>query len=120
MALQEFAENTVGLRVKVDCDRLPANTSCSQVDIQHFQPLHGKMTIPFTSVTIPGITIQHAATWEPSTRYISKFKDVGYLIIAGRHLKKTAMEAEVTFIGPGGVVIFSELEAARRWHDCTY
>lgn len=44
MHIQEFAENSV--------------------DYMHFDPLHGKMTLPWTDIPIPGITIDHKAGWE--------------------------------------------------------
>lgn len=94
MSLQEFCENSV--------------------DFAHFQPLHGQMMVPWTSLTIPGIKIQHRASWEMSeNKYFTKFRDFGYLIVGGRHLKDSGLNAEVTFVGPGGLVFFSKYEGAR-------
>jgi len=54
MHLQEFAENSA--------------------DMQHFDPLHGRMYIPFTSIAIPGVMVDHDAKWvqdekEPHVTY---------------------------------------------------
>lgn len=43
MHIQEFAENSV--------------------DYMHFQPLHGRMKVPWTDIYIPGLNIRHSACW---------------------------------------------------------
>jgi cholesterol 7-desaturase len=43
MHIQEFAENSA--------------------DVQHFGPLHGQLTVPWTSIRVPGFTIKHVASW---------------------------------------------------------
>ena len=36
----------------------------NSTDFAHFQPLHGQMTIPFTPIIIPGITVNHSPDWK--------------------------------------------------------
>ena len=88
MHLQEFAENSV--------------------DFQHFQPLHGGMTIPFTDIPISFITIRHVADWaeDPDHRHIVRFLDHATLMFRGREIPHSSAKATITFQGPGGVVIF--------------
>jgi cholesterol 7-dehydrogenase len=89
MHLIEFAENSV--------------------DFQHFAPLHGKMTIPWTNVTIPGVRIHHDATWEPDPdeAHVAWFRDKAVLEIFGRVRHWSRASAAIRFIGPGGVVAFT-------------
>lgn len=92
MHLQEFAENSV--------------------DFQHFQPLHGRMRLPFTNIPIPGVNIIHKAHWEPrkdeDEKHIAYFYDEAYLEVFGKHLDKTTkLNATITFYGPGGLVYFT-------------
>jgi len=88
MHLIEFAENSV--------------------DFAHFAPVHGKMFIPWTSITVPGIQIEHVADWEPDPNqsHIAYFKNKAVLHAFGRVLERTRAEAMITFIGPGSVVTF--------------
>lgn len=90
MHLLEFAENSV--------------------DFQHFAPLHGRMFIPWTRVTVPGIKIVHDAKWEiatdPAMQHIAYFKNNSVLEILGRRVERTRASALITFYGPAGVVTF--------------
>jgi cholesterol 7-dehydrogenase len=88
MHLLEFAENSV--------------------DFAHFAPMHGRMTLPWTSIKIPGIRIEHEAEWQldPDRPYFASFLDRAVLHILGRKVERTKANAEITFIGPGGVVMF--------------
>jgi cholesterol 7-dehydrogenase len=88
MHLIEFAENSV--------------------DFAHFAPVHGKMFIPWTAITVPGIDIEHAADWEPDPEHshIAYFKNKAVLHAFGRTLERTRASAMITFIGPGSVVTF--------------
>lgn len=36
----------------------------NSTDFAHFQPLHGQMTIPFTPIIIPGLTVNHSPDWK--------------------------------------------------------
>ena len=88
MHLQEFAENSV--------------------DFQHFAPLHGEMRLPWTSIRIPGLTIQHTADWESDTDkpWMAYFHDKAVLKFFGRELPWTAAKAKISFHGAGSVVHF--------------
>jgi len=70
MHVQEFAENAG--------------------DFQHFPALHSKMSIPFTSINIPFITIHHYVDWkisdDPKEHYVSYFSDTSTLLMRGRPL----------------------------------
>ena len=88
MHLIEFAENSV--------------------DFAHFAPVHGKMFIPWTATTVPGIEIEHSADWEPDPEqsHIAYFRNKAVLRILGRIIERTRAFAKITFIGPGSVVTF--------------
>jgi len=88
MHLIEFAENSV--------------------DFAHFAPVHGKMFIPWTAITVPGIDIEHVADWEPDPEHshLAYFKNKAVLHAFGRTLERTRASAMITFIGPGSVVTF--------------
>jgi len=87
MHVQEFAENSA--------------------DFQHFPPLHGKMMIPWTTITIPsifGLTLLHRADWkqevDTSKPHICYFYDFACLKFWGKTIKSTETNAVITFIGP--------------------
>ncbi len=88
MHLIEFAENSV--------------------DFQHFSPLHGEMFVPWTSLKVPYIDIEHRATWTPDEQDAHKayFDNEAVLKVFGRTLEKTRATAKITFYGPGSVVTF--------------
>lgn len=90
MHLLEFAENSV--------------------DFAHFQPLHGKMFVPWTSWVVPGIEVQHEAVWElatdPALAHLAYFKNNAVLKIFGKFIDRTRASALITFYGPAGVVTF--------------
>jgi cholesterol 7-desaturase len=88
MHLIEFAENSV--------------------DFAHFAPVHGKMFIPWTAITVPGIQIEHVADWEPDPEHshLAYFKNKAVLHAFGRVLERTRASAMITFVGPGSVVTF--------------
>jgi cholesterol 7-dehydrogenase len=88
MHLVEFAENSV--------------------DFAHFAPIHGNMTIPWTSIKIPGIRIEHEADWklDADQPHLSFFFDRAILRVLGRKIERTKASAVITFVGPGGVVMF--------------
>jgi cholesterol 7-dehydrogenase len=89
MHLIEFAENSV--------------------DFQHFAPIHGNMTIPWTQVRIPGVRVHHDATWEPDPDepHVAWFRNNAVLEIFGRVREWSRATAAIRFIGPGGVVAFT-------------
>ncbi|NVB39676.1 Rieske 2Fe-2S domain-containing protein [Pseudenhygromyxa sp. WMMC2535] len=88
MHLIEFAENSV--------------------DFAHFAPVHGKMFVPWTAITVPGIAVEHVADWEPDPEHshLAYFKNRAVLHAFGRVLERTRASAMITFIGPGSVVTF--------------
>lgn len=90
MHIQEFAENAV--------------------DYMHFDPLHGRMQIPWTGIEIPWITIKHTARWEldedPAREHVSYFLDHAVLLFRGKEMPSTQADAKITFMGPGSVVTF--------------
>lgn len=91
MHIQEFAENSV--------------------DFQHFQPLHGQMTFPWTDIPIPGIQIHHDASWEAcqeeGKKHLAYFRNTAMLRILGKDYPFTKADAEITYVGPGGICYFT-------------
>lgn len=84
-----------------------AENSC---DFQHFDPLHGRMSFPFTTKEIPGITVNHRPGWEQGEgdqAHLCWFLDDADLNIIGQHYPETAAQAVITFVGPAGVVFFT-------------
>ncbi len=47
----------------------------NSTDFAHFQPLHGQMTIPFTPIIIPGITVNHSPDWKEGKNKENTKKD---------------------------------------------
>jgi len=88
MHLIEFAENSV--------------------DFAHFAPIHGRMFVPWTSIPVPGVEIEHAAEWkiDPDRAHLAYFLNRAVLRIFGRKIERTGANAVITFVGPGGVVAF--------------
>lgn len=91
MHLQEFAENSA--------------------DFRHFDAIHSQMTLPWTSVPIPGVNIKHDPRWELGSdtegRHVAHFRDHAILRVLGRDLPSTGADADITFIGPGGLAVFT-------------
>jgi len=88
MHLVEFAENSA--------------------DFQHFQPLHGRMHIPWTPWRVPLMGVRHSPTWEldPERPHVSYFHDDAILEFNGRALPSSGARASITFLGPGGLTVF--------------
>jgi cholesterol 7-dehydrogenase len=87
MHMQEFAENTV--------------------DVQHFGYLHGQMRIPFTYKAVPGIVIDHKASFNiGKEKHQVEFGDNACLKLFGREIPNTRVQAKILFHGPGSIVLF--------------
>jgi cholesterol 7-desaturase len=88
MHLCEFAENSV--------------------DFQHFGPIHGKMMVPWLGFKIPGVNVQHVASWTADTEHAHKayFRNEAVVAIGGRAFPKTRASATITFYGPAGFTTF--------------
>lgn len=80
----------------------------NSADVAHFQYLHGRMTVPFTTLKVPGITVHHDVLWfhDPEQPEFAGFRDVAVLELLGRRLEFTRATAEVRFFGPGSVMQF--------------
>jgi hypothetical protein len=78
------------------------------LDVAHFQYLHGRMTVPFTTLKVPGITVHHDVLWfhDHEQPEFAGFRDVAVLELLGRRLEFTRATAEVRFFGPGSVMQF--------------
>lgn len=40
----------------------------NSVDYQHFEHIHGSLRVPWTSIPVPGVTIEHQASWHRDDR----------------------------------------------------
>ena len=74
MHLQEFAENSADMQAPRPASRTRTLPLTLARVPQHFDPLHGRMYIPFTDITLPGIMVDHNAEWvqdekEPHVTY---------------------------------------------------
>lgn len=91
MHMQEFAENAA--------------------DIAHFPAVHRDMTIPWTNIPLPGLTIDHTADWKEGTEeegaHISHFMDHAQPQFLNKAIPGTDADADITFVGPGGLVFFT-------------
>lgn len=88
MHLIEFAENSV--------------------DFQHFEPLHGKMLVPWTSIAVPLIKVRHVPTWglDEEHGHVAYFTDSANLLLFGREIPRANADARITIFGPGSIVWF--------------
>jgi cholesterol 7-dehydrogenase len=88
MHISEFAENSV--------------------DFQHFDVVHGNLTIPWTQVAVPGFGIQHKPCWyeDPEDTHIAYFEDQACVKVRGTAYPKSGAHARITLFGPGGMVWF--------------
>jgi cholesterol 7-dehydrogenase len=80
----------------------------NSVDYQHFAPVHGDLRIPWTSIPIPGMQIEHEATWRRDEReaHVSWFENKAHLAFRGKPILNSGAVALVRLEGPGGIVRF--------------
>ena len=80
----------------------------NSVDRAHFQPVHGRMRVPWTRLVVPGVSIEHKADWcvDPEIPWKMYFFDNANLRIFGRLIAGAGATARISFFGPGGVVKF--------------
>jgi cholesterol 7-dehydrogenase len=80
----------------------------NSVDFAHFVPIHSRMRLPWTSIPVPGIEIEHAAAWELDEErpHVTYFFDTAVLRIFGKRVERAGANARATFTGPGSVVNF--------------
>jgi phenylpropionate dioxygenase-like ring-hydroxylating dioxygenase large terminal subunit len=85
MHIQDFAENSA--------------------DNAHFATLHDRFDFPLIG---PLIRIRHQTSWEmdPLVKHVSYFNDTANLTIWGHNIPGTQATANITFVGPGGLVHF--------------
>jgi hypothetical protein len=78
-------------------------------DTRHFEPLHGRMKIPWTGIDIPGVTINHDASWgvDPERPWVGIFIDRAHLLWRGKSIPRSDAMATIEFLGPGSVVRFT-------------
>jgi phenylpropionate dioxygenase-like ring-hydroxylating dioxygenase large terminal subunit len=88
MHLLEFAENTV--------------------DPQHFDVLHSRMMFPWTRRAVPGVALQHRASWQVDADrpWICHFHDDAVVLFRGRPVPRSAGHGHALFLGPASVVAF--------------
>ena len=77
-------------------------------DWAHFKRLHGRMTVPWTQIPLPGFTIEHEPGWEADSDRPWRMYFLNQAVIAfrGRPLARTRANAHVTFTGPASLVSF--------------
>jgi len=81
----------------------------NSADFNHFDTLHGTMSIPYTTIPIPFIKIIHAAAAEYGTStapQLIQFSDKAHIRVFGKDLPQTTALAEITFVGPSSLMIF--------------
>jgi cholesterol 7-dehydrogenase len=80
----------------------------NSVDFQHFDPIHGRLRVPWTNIPVPGMRIEHRASWkrDPSEPHVSWFENEAKLAFRGRVIPKSGASARVRLEGPGGIVRF--------------
>lgn len=80
----------------------------NSVDFEHFGNLHEALTVPWTTVRVPKVTIDHDASWyrDPDEQHVAWFEDKARLAIAGRPFDATGAHARIRLEGPGSIVRF--------------
>lgn len=80
----------------------------NSADYAHFQPVHGQMRIPWTQIPIPGVRINHSASWklDPDREWVSYFLNNTVLEIFGKPVSSTAGSTQVMFYGPASMNYF--------------
>ena len=80
----------------------------NSVDFQHFAPVHGNLRIPWTSIPVPGMRIEHDATWRRDERepHVSWFENSAKLAFRGKEIPNSGAVANVRLEGPGAIVRF--------------
>ena len=80
----------------------------NSVDFQHFAPVHGNLRIPWTSVPVPWMRIEHEASWrrDEHEAHVSWFENRAKLAFRGREISQSGAVAVVRLEGPGGIVRF--------------
>jgi cholesterol 7-dehydrogenase len=80
----------------------------NSVDFAHFEPIHSQLRVPWTSIPVPGFTLEHIADWkiDEEMPYISYFLDTARVYAFGKPLERAGASAVAKFTGPGSVVNF--------------
>jgi hypothetical protein len=80
----------------------------NSVDFQHFAPVHGELRVPWTNVRVPGMRLEHEATWRRDDRepHVSWFENSAKLAFRGKVIPNSGAVAVVRLEGPGGIVRF--------------
>jgi len=111
--LKEFEKFRYGGRYSTNISMHLIEFAENAADFQHFQPLHGQMTLPFTAINIPFVKIVHTASWQANpdkeSPHLAFFTDHAHLNIFGKDVPDSSADAKITFVGPSGFVIFEFL-----------
>lgn len=96
----------VGVRVEEPVRTHVIEIVENSVDNQHFPILHTQMCVPWTTIRVPGVTVDHTVRWErdPDRDWVVRFTDDAHLRFGGRPIPRSGARATVSFVGPGGVV----------------
>ena len=80
----------------------------NSVDYQHFEPIHGELRIPWTNIPVPGMRIEHEASWrrDASEPQVSWFENEAQLAFRGKVIPRSGATAKVRLEGPGGIIRF--------------
>ena len=80
----------------------------NSVDFQHFAPIHGDLRVPWTNIRVPGMRLEHSATWRRDEQepHVSWFENSAKLAFRGKVIPRSGAVALVRLEGPGGIVRF--------------
>lgn len=80
----------------------------NSVDFQHFAHVHGELTVPWTTRTVPGFRLHNEPRWwaDPVTPHLAYFGVESWMSFRGRTVESSRTQVQVTMFGPAGVVWF--------------
>lgn len=80
----------------------------NSVDFQHFAHVHGGLTLPWSTWTVPGFRLVNQPRWwtDPEHDHLAYFEVDSVVTFRGKVLERSRTQVRVTMFGPAGVVWF--------------